>query len=298
MTPLDLHQASVDELSHVMGKQRLVDAKQRNQLALADRHLATPQHIEDAHTHGFGQRLGRSRDALRVQAGIKSRRGSTALGSGGTSGESGKNGGGQINSRCYELARRLADAGTAPVVVVGGGQSGLAAARALRQLDQPALVLEAGDRPAGSWPRYYDSLRLFSPAGFSAMPGMPFGGDPDRYPARDEVAVGDLRSGVAGADDDNPPPGVAVRMTVAGDVGELAGEGLELPASGIVAAVAADRAHGRASADLDVERGGVVLDRDDGDPPSAAVHPPANRRTRRSLLAAGNRLRHPARRMA
>jgi putative flavoprotein involved in K+ transport len=50
------------------------------------------------------------------------------------------------------------------------------------------VVLEAGDRPSGSWPGYYDSLRLFSPAEFSSIPGMPFGGDPDRYPARDEVA--------------------------------------------------------------------------------------------------------------
>ena len=76
----------------------------------------------------------------------------------------------------------------APVVVVGAGQSGLAAARALRELGMPAVILEASDRPAGSWPRYYDSLRLFSPAAYSSMPGMPFPGAPDRYPARDEVA--------------------------------------------------------------------------------------------------------------
>ena len=76
----------------------------------------------------------------------------------------------------------------APVIVVGGGQSGLAAARALRELRMPAVILEASDRPAGSWPRYYDSLRLFSPAGYSSMPGMPFPGAPDRYPGRDEVA--------------------------------------------------------------------------------------------------------------
>jgi putative flavoprotein involved in K+ transport len=62
--------------------------------------------------------------------------------------------------------------GSGPVVVIGGGQSGLAAARALHELGVRALVLEAGDRPAGSWPEYYDSLRLFSPAGFSSMPGM------------------------------------------------------------------------------------------------------------------------------
>ena len=76
----------------------------------------------------------------------------------------------------------------APVIVVGGGQSGLAAARALRELRMPAVILEASDRPAGSWPRYYDSLRLFSPAGYSSMPGMAFPGAPDRYPGRDEVA--------------------------------------------------------------------------------------------------------------
>lgn len=77
---------------------------------------------------------------------------------------------------------------SAPVIVVGGGQSGLAAARALRELGMPTVILEASDRPAGSWPRYYDSLRLFSPTGYSSMPGMAFPGPPDRYPGRDEVA--------------------------------------------------------------------------------------------------------------
>jgi putative flavoprotein involved in K+ transport len=76
----------------------------------------------------------------------------------------------------------------APVVVVGGGQSGLAAARVLRELGMPALILEASDRLAGSWPRYYDSLRAFSPVEFNSMPGMPFPGPPGRYPTRDEVA--------------------------------------------------------------------------------------------------------------
>jgi len=73
------------------------------------------------------------------------------------------------------------------VVVVGGGQSGLSAARALREAGLTPVVLEAGERPVGSWPRYYDSLTLFSPVGYSAMPGMPFPGDPEHYPRRDEV---------------------------------------------------------------------------------------------------------------
>ena len=74
------------------------------------------------------------------------------------------------------------------MVVIGAGQSGLAAARALLEHDMVPLVLEAGDRAAGSWPRYYDSLKAFSPAGFSSLRGMPFPGKPDHYPTRDEVA--------------------------------------------------------------------------------------------------------------
>ncbi|MBZ9596391.1 NAD(P)-binding domain-containing protein [Streptomyces erythrochromogenes] len=75
------------------------------------------------------------------------------------------------------------------VAVIGGGQSGLAAAQALVRRGRTPVVLEASDRAAGSWPHYYDSLTLFSPARFSALPGMPFGGDPDRYPHRDEVVA-------------------------------------------------------------------------------------------------------------
>jgi putative flavoprotein involved in K+ transport len=74
-------------------------------------------------------------------------------------------------------------------VVIGAGQSGLVAAGELRRAGLEPVVLEAGTRPSGSWPRYYDSLRLFSPARYSALPGLPFPGDPDRYPHRDEVAA-------------------------------------------------------------------------------------------------------------
>lgn len=77
----------------------------------------------------------------------------------------------------------------ADVIVIGGGQSGLATAHALRQQGLQPVVLEASDRPTGSWPRYYDSLTLFSPARYSSLPGLPFPGDPDRYPRRDEVAA-------------------------------------------------------------------------------------------------------------
>ncbi|OLF09699.1 FAD-dependent oxidoreductase [Actinophytocola xinjiangensis] len=72
-------------------------------------------------------------------------------------------------------------------VVIGAGQSGLAAAHALRHEGLAPVVLEAGPEPVGSWPSYYDSLTLFSPARYSSLPGLPFPGDPDHYPHRDEV---------------------------------------------------------------------------------------------------------------
>ena len=75
------------------------------------------------------------------------------------------------------------------VIVIGAGQSGLAATRALQARGIRPLVLEAGPEPAGSWPHYYDSLTLFSPACYSSLPGLAFPGDPGRYPHRDEVAA-------------------------------------------------------------------------------------------------------------
>ncbi|MET7344696.1 NAD(P)/FAD-dependent oxidoreductase [Streptomyces sp. NPDC005547] len=76
----------------------------------------------------------------------------------------------------------------ADLIVIGAGQSGLAtAALAPRHGFTRILVLDAAKEAGGSWPRYYDSLTLFSPARYSSLPGMRFPGDPDRYPRRDEV---------------------------------------------------------------------------------------------------------------
>jgi len=72
-------------------------------------------------------------------------------------------------------------------IVIGAGQAGLAAGYHLQQQQLNFLILEAADKPAGSWPQYYDSLTLFSPARYSSLPGLPFPGDPTRYPVRDEV---------------------------------------------------------------------------------------------------------------
>lgn len=74
-------------------------------------------------------------------------------------------------------------------LVVGGGQAGLAAGYHLKRADLSFAILEAGGEPGGSWPGYYDSLRLFSPARYSGLPGLPFQGPSNRYPTRDEVVA-------------------------------------------------------------------------------------------------------------
>jgi len=72
-------------------------------------------------------------------------------------------------------------------IVVGGGQAGLASGYHLQKKELQFLILEASEHTAGSWPYYYDSLKLFSPARFSSLPGMKFPGHPDDYPTKNEV---------------------------------------------------------------------------------------------------------------
>ncbi|MEU8528480.1 MULTISPECIES: ArsO family NAD(P)H-dependent flavin-containing monooxygenase [Streptomyces] len=57
------------------------------------------------------------------------------------------------------------------VVVIGGGQSGLAAGYHLRRLGLDFVVLDAQATPGGAWQHTWDSLHLFSPAAYSSLPG-------------------------------------------------------------------------------------------------------------------------------
>jgi putative flavoprotein involved in K+ transport len=73
------------------------------------------------------------------------------------------------------------------VIVIGSGQAGLAAGYYLKKKGLHFVILEANAEATGSWPLYYDNLRLFSPASYSSLPGMPFPSKADRYPTREEV---------------------------------------------------------------------------------------------------------------
>lgn len=74
------------------------------------------------------------------------------------------------------------------VVVIGGGQVGLAVAYYLRRADLDFVVLDAEQHPGGAWRHTWDSLRLFSPAGYSSLPGWPMPPSQTKgFPTRDEV---------------------------------------------------------------------------------------------------------------
>ncbi len=59
----------------------------------------------------------------------------------------------------------------AAVVVIGGGQAGLAAGYHLRRLGLDFAILDAQATPGGAWQHTWNSLHLFSPAAYSSLPG-------------------------------------------------------------------------------------------------------------------------------
>ena len=76
------------------------------------------------------------------------------------------------------------------VIIIGGGQAGLAMSYLLTEQGRPHVVLEQ-DRIAESWrTRRWDSLRLIAPNWSLRLPGFAYSGDdPDGFMGKDEVAT-------------------------------------------------------------------------------------------------------------
>ncbi|GIH78210.1 ArsO family NAD(P)H-dependent flavin-containing monooxygenase [Planobispora longispora] len=81
-------------------------------------------------------------------------------------------------------------AGAVDVAVIGGGQAGLAAGYYLRRAGADFVILDAQEQPGGAWRHAWPSLRLFSPAQYSSLPGrmmpIPEGGG---YPSAADVVA-------------------------------------------------------------------------------------------------------------
>jgi putative flavoprotein involved in K+ transport len=75
------------------------------------------------------------------------------------------------------------------VLVVGAGQSGLALAWHLARQNARFLVVDGAAGLGASWASRWDSLRLFTPAQYDALPGMAFPAAHDTYPTKDQVAA-------------------------------------------------------------------------------------------------------------
>ena len=74
------------------------------------------------------------------------------------------------------------------VLIVGGGQGGIALAARLKRLQVPALVVEKNERAGDSWRKRYRSLCLHDPVWYDHMPYLPF---PDHWPVfspKDKIA--------------------------------------------------------------------------------------------------------------
>jgi len=73
------------------------------------------------------------------------------------------------------------------VVVIGGGQAGLAVGYYLRRSQLSYVILDDQPGPGGSWARTWPSLRLFSPAQWSSLPGYLMPRTAEEYPSREDV---------------------------------------------------------------------------------------------------------------
>ena len=72
-------------------------------------------------------------------------------------------------------------------IIIGGGQAGLSVGYYLKRQGRPFVILEANQRIGDTWRRRWDSLRLFTPARFDGLVGMPFPAPPYSFPTKDEM---------------------------------------------------------------------------------------------------------------
>jgi putative flavoprotein involved in K+ transport len=73
-------------------------------------------------------------------------------------------------------------------LVIGAGQAGLAVGYHLSRYRMRFLLLDAAPELGHSWRSRWDSLQLFTPAEYSALPGLAFPASPGAYPSKDQVA--------------------------------------------------------------------------------------------------------------
>ena len=82
----------------------------------------------------------------------------------------------------------MTDIEQVPTVVIGGGQAGLSTGYFLARHGLRFVILEAYQRVGDTWRERWDSLRLFTPARFDGLAGMPFPAPPRSFPTKNAMA--------------------------------------------------------------------------------------------------------------
>src|SRR3954471_6430559 len=83
--------------------------------------------------------------------------------------------------------RRTYEPERVETIIIGGGQAGLSVGYHLTRRGRRFLVLEANEHIGDSWRTRWDSLRLFTPARFDSLDGMPFPSAPGYFPTKNEM---------------------------------------------------------------------------------------------------------------
>ena len=92
-----------------------------------------------------------------------------------------------VSSATGEDSAQSQSPGDVQVAVIGAGQAGFAMGYFLERQGARFVILERAASIGFAWRERWESLVLFTPRRYSALPGAPFPGDPDGYPTRDEV---------------------------------------------------------------------------------------------------------------
>lgn len=113
------------------------------------------------------------------------------------------------------------------VVIIGAGESGLAAGHFAQRAGLRYVILESAAVAGAAWLDRYDSLVLYTPRRFSALPGRPMPGRPGGFPTGGEVAA--YLADYAAAQRLNVAYGQTVRRVSAGAVRAGSGDGRAVP---------------------------------------------------------------------
>jgi putative flavoprotein involved in K+ transport len=73
-------------------------------------------------------------------------------------------------------------------VIIGAGQAGLATGYYLKKLNKEFLIFDENSRIGDIWRKRWDSLKLFTPAQYDGLPGMPFPAQRDSFPDKEAMA--------------------------------------------------------------------------------------------------------------